>query len=151
MPIDSIPSRFLEQARIRPDAPAYYVRKDGGWLPTSWRDYVSETRKAARALKTLGVKSGGSVCILGFNRPEWVITDIATMLIGGAPAGIYTTCSPTEVAYIVNHAEAKVIIVEDAEQLDKIRAEKEQSIEAEICGSDARNREAFGGMGAHLG
>ena len=97
MPIDSIPSRFLEQARIRPDAPAYYVRKDGGWLPTSWRDYVSETRKAARALKTLGVKSGGSVCILGFNRPEWVITDIATMLIGGAPAGIYTTCSPTEV------------------------------------------------------
>ena len=124
MPIDSIPSRFLEQARIRPDAPAYYVRKDGGWLPTSWRDYVSETRKAARALKTLGVKSGGSVCILGFNRPEWVITDIATMLIGGAPAGIYTTCSPTEVAYIVNHAEAKVIIVEDAEQLDKIRAEK---------------------------
>ena len=124
MPIDSIPSRFLEQARIRPDAPAYYVRKDGGWLPTSWRDYVSETRKAARALKTLGVKSGGSVCILGFNRPEWVITDIATMLIGGAPAGIYTTCSPTEVAYIVNHAEAKVIVVEDEEQLDKIRAEK---------------------------
>ncbi|MEC8051859.1 MAG: AMP-binding protein [Myxococcota bacterium] len=124
MPIDSIPSRFLEQARIRPDAPAYYVRKDGGWLPTSWRDYVSETRKAARALKTLGVKSGGSVCILGFNRPEWVITDIATMLLGGAPAGIYTTCSPTEVAYIVNHAEAKVIIVEDEEQLDKIRAEK---------------------------
>ena len=48
MPIDSIPSRFLEQARIRPDAPAYYVRKDGGWLPTSWRDYVSETRKAAQ-------------------------------------------------------------------------------------------------------
>ena len=46
------------------------------------------------------------------------------MLLGGAPAGIYTTCSPTEVAYIVNHAEAKVIIVEDEEQLDKIRAEK---------------------------
>lgn len=124
MPIDSIPSRFLEQARIRPDAPAYYVRKDGGWLPTSWRDYVGETRKAARALRTLGVKSGGSVCILGFNRPEWVITDIATMLLGGAPAGIYTTCSSTEVAYIVNHAEAKVIVVENEEQLDKIRAEK---------------------------
>ena len=124
MPIDSIPSRFLEQARIRPDAPAYYVRKDGGWLPTSWRDYVSETKKAARALRTLGVKDGGSVCILGFNRPEWVITDIATMLLGGAPAGIYTTCSPTEVAYIVNHAEAKVIVVENEEQLDKIRAEK---------------------------
>ena len=83
-----------------------------------------ETRKAARALKTLGAKSGGSVCILGFNRPEWVITDIATMLIGGAPAGIYTTCSLTEVVYIVNYAEAKVTIVEDAEQLDKIRAEK---------------------------
>ena len=46
------------------------------------------------------------------------------MLLGGAPAGIYTTCSPTEVAYIVNHAEAKVIVVENEEQLDKIRAEK---------------------------
>jgi long-chain acyl-CoA synthetase len=64
------------------------------------------------------------VSILGFNRPEWVIFDVACMAIGGAAAGIYTTCSPSEVRYIIDHAEARVVLVENASQFEKVARER---------------------------
>src|SRR5207253_1826644 len=69
---------------------------------------------------------GGKVALLGFNRPEWVILDHAAMMAGGAAAGIYTTCSAEEVQYIVHHSEALVVLVEDAAQLAKIKAKRDQ-------------------------
>ncbi len=130
MAADTIVSRFMKQAETRPGAPAYHAKKDGSWKATSWSEYVKQVRTAARALLTLevGKKQGNGasdeescVCILGFNRPEWAIVDMATMAIGGAPAGIYTTCSPPEVAYIIGHTEATVVVVEDKDQNDKVK------------------------------
>ena len=121
---DIIPRRLLEQARRRPASAAYYTRVDGVWRPTSWADYVAEVRTAARALLALGFPRGGKVAILGFNRPEWVIFDHAAMMAGGAPAGIYTTCSAEEVQYIVHHSEAHVVLVEDLAQWKKIAAQR---------------------------
>ncbi|MGB5367036.1 MAG: long-chain fatty acid--CoA ligase, partial [Polyangiales bacterium] len=52
------------------------------------------------------------------------VMDIAAMGAGGAPAGIYTTCSPVEVRYIVAHAEAPIILVENENQWRKVLAER---------------------------
>jgi long-subunit acyl-CoA synthetase (AMP-forming) len=82
---DTIVHRLLAQRDRRPSAPAYFVKHHGVWRPTSWRDYVVEIRTAARALIALGLPAGGTVAILGFNRPEWVIFDHAAMMAGGAP------------------------------------------------------------------
>ncbi len=122
---ESIPTRFLAQAETRPGEPAYFVRRpEGGWAETNWRTYVQQARRVARALMALGVERGERVCILGFNRPEWVLMDVGAMLAGGVPAGIYTTCSASEVRYIVDHAEARVVLIEDAGQWEKIEAER---------------------------
>jgi long-chain acyl-CoA synthetase len=121
---DTIPSRLLEQARLRPSAPAYKVRENGVWKATSWSAYAAEVKRAGRALITLGLEPGDCTCILGFNRPEWVVFDVATMAAGGAPAGIYTTSSAEEVQYIANHAEAKVALVENVEQWEKFKAQR---------------------------
>lgn len=124
MPIDSIPRRLIQQAEKNPHNPAYYVRENGTWTSTNWKTYAGEVSQVGRALIALGFEPGQTTCILGFNRPEWVITDLATMGIGGAPAGIYTTSSPSEVAYIVSHAEAPVILCEDVGQWEKVKAER---------------------------
>ena len=123
VPADTIISRLFEQAERRPTWPAYYVRQGGSWRPTNYRDYASEVRDAARALISLGFDKGNNVAVLGFNRPEWAITVLAGMAAGGAAAGIYTTCSSTEVQYIVDHAEAPIVILEDHGQWAKIQAE----------------------------
>lgn len=126
MAIDCIPARAREHANTRPHAPAYFVRDQGEWLPTSWSDYWQQIERCGKALLSRGFTSGDSVCILSFNRPEWTIADMATMAVGGIPAGIYTTNSPTEVQYIAQHCGAKVIFAENLEQwkkIDKVRDE----------------------------
>ncbi|MCA9945202.1 MAG: long-chain fatty acid--CoA ligase [Ardenticatenaceae bacterium] len=122
---DTILHRLHENGRIRPNAPAYYEKIGNAWVPTSWKEYTNQVRQAARALVALGVDVGQNVTILGFNRPEWVIFDLACMMIGGAPAGIYTTNSPSECKYIVENSESSVILVENESQWDKIQQVRE--------------------------
>jgi long-chain acyl-CoA synthetase len=122
---ETIPARLFEQAKVRPTAPAYYVRVAGDWKPTNYADYADQTRCCGKALMGLGLEPGQTTCILGFNRPEWTIMDIATMAVGCVPAGIYTTCSSEEVAYIVGHTEASVVLVENHDQLAKIQEQWE--------------------------
>ena len=124
MATDTIPNRLLQRAKKTPNDPAYYVREGGSWKPTNWGTYADQVTQAGRALIALGFEPGQTVCILGFNRPEWAVMDIAAMGAGGAPAGIYTTCSPVEVRYIVAHAEAPVILVENEAQWRKVLAER---------------------------
>ncbi|MCA9916609.1 MAG: long-chain fatty acid--CoA ligase [Anaerolineales bacterium] len=117
---DTILHRLHENGRIRPNAPAYYEKIGNAWVPTSWKEYTNQVRQAARALVALGVEAGQNVTILGFNRSEWVIFDLASMMVGGAPAGIYTTNSAEECKYIVENSESSVILVENQHQWDKI-------------------------------
>ncbi|RMG90315.1 MAG: long-chain fatty acid--CoA ligase [Chloroflexi bacterium] len=126
MTADTILHRLHRNGREHPNAPAYYVKSNQHWVPTTWRGFLNEVRQAARALIALGVQPGNTTCILGFNRPEWVIFDLATMLVGGAPAGIYTTNSPAEVKYIVEHAESSVILLENEHQWEKVRQIRDQ-------------------------
>jgi long-chain acyl-CoA synthetase len=122
--MELIPARLFKMARERPHAPAYYVRGPGGWKPTPFGTYASEVRAVAKSLIALGFQPRQTTCILGFNRPEWVLMDIATMCAGGAPAGIYTTCSAPEVSYIIRHAESPIVLLENKEQWEKVRAER---------------------------
>jgi long-chain acyl-CoA synthetase len=125
MPADTIPARLLKAGADRGNAPAYHVKSGGGWTTTSWSEYAALTRRVGKALIGLGFEPGQKTTILGFNRPEWLLMDVATMAVGGAPAGIYTSCSPTEVAYIVAHTEAPLVLVEDHDQWAKVQQERD--------------------------
>ena len=124
MTLDSIPFRLFERAAKSPYAPAYYIKEGGRWKPTNWRSYAKQVRTAGKSLMALGVAAKGSVSILGFNRAEWVIFDLAAMSVGAYASGVYTTCSPEEVQYIVHHCEASVILVENADQAAKIAEQR---------------------------
>lgn len=126
MPFDSIPRRLFDQARNRPEAPAFYAKSGGVYRPTRFREYAAIVRRAAKALRALGIGPGKATCVLGFNRPEWVVFHVATMAAGGAAAGIYTSSSAEEVAYIVNHAEAPVVLVENQAQYEKLKRESDK-------------------------
>jgi long-chain acyl-CoA synthetase len=120
IPFETIPGRLFDRAAQSPAAPAYYVKQRGVWVPTGYRLFADQVKRAGKALMALGCRPGSTVSILGFNRPEWVIFDLACMAVGGAPAGIYTTSSPSEIRYIVAHAESPVVLVENAEQWEKV-------------------------------
>lgn len=121
MDIESIPHRLNLHAQQRPQDAAYHEFYDGVWHHRSWRDYHDEVQRAARAMIQLGVSPGASPTILGFNASSWTIGLVAGMAIGGSPAGIYTTNSPQEIEYIVNHSESPILFIENAQQWEKVR------------------------------
>ncbi|OFW55299.1 MAG: hypothetical protein A2V75_03645 [Actinobacteria bacterium RBG_16_70_17] len=98
----------------------YLEKVDGAYRSVDWQGYATAVRRAGRALIGLGLAPGQHVAILGFNRAEWVITYLGAMVAGGAAAGLYTTSSADEVAYMVGHAEAPVVVVEGTEELAKV-------------------------------
>ncbi len=122
MPADTIVNRLLGQAGRRPHHPAYFHKIDGRWRSVTYGAYGEQVCTAGRAMIALGIQPGENVCILGFNRPEWAIFDLAAMAVGGAAAGIYTTSSSEEAGWIVGHAEARLVLVEDECQWQKIAA-----------------------------
>jgi long-chain acyl-CoA synthetase len=115
-----------DHSRRRPDAVAYGEKVAGEWRTTTWLEYDRQVRSCARALLAQGIEPQQTVAILGGNKPEWSILCLAAMSIRAIAVGVYQTCSPEQVAYIVDHAEAPLILVEDWAQLAKIGAERER-------------------------
>ena len=118
---DTIPARLQDTAQQRGTATAYREKFDGAWRPTSWTTYAGQVRQAGNALMALGIEPKDKTAILGFNRPEWSIFHLASMSAGAIPIGIYTTNAPVEVEYVLHHAEARAILVENSMQWEKIR------------------------------
>jgi long-chain acyl-CoA synthetase len=95
-------------------------RQGGEWRDITWRDYGSAVQRVGGALHALGFERGDRVSLLCSNRPEWFFADIGCMSIGGTTAPIYLSNSPDQVAHVVGHSRSRVIVVEGAEQLDKV-------------------------------
>ena len=119
-PITSTVHAFFATAARLGAQPALLRREGGKWQARSWSDYAAEVRRAARALIALGLEKGGAVAIVGPNRPEWLIADLAAMAAGGVPAPIYPTLTPAQTAYVAAHCAAKIAVVHDQKQLDKL-------------------------------
>jgi long-chain acyl-CoA synthetase len=116
----TIPALVMAHSERIAARPAFHVRDGDGWSSISWAGYGEYVRSAAAALITLGVEQGDAVAILGFNRPEWVVFDVAAMAIGATPAGIYSTNSAAECAHVLSHSQARVALVENEAQWEKI-------------------------------
>ena len=106
-------------ARAFGDQPAMKCKRDGLWQTTTWSEYRTQARLAARGFVQLGLQPGQGVAIVGYNCPQWFLSDIGAILAGGVPAGIYTTSSAEQCAYITGHCEAAIAVVENAEHLAK--------------------------------
>jgi long-subunit acyl-CoA synthetase (AMP-forming) len=117
----------LEQtSRAHPGRPAMRVKIEGRWQTTTWQEYRDQAFLAARGFLKLGLASGDGVAILGYNRPEWFLADVAAIAAGGLPAGIYTNSTPEQCHYIAEHAEAAIAVVENEAHLATFLALRER-------------------------
>jgi long-chain acyl-CoA synthetase len=111
---------FLQQAAAQKNRVALRRKDYGIWSRISWSEYGQMVREAAAGLLAIGLEHGDRVAILGDNRPEWLICHLATMTIGCATCGVYSTSASEQVAYVVRHSESKILFVENEEQVDKV-------------------------------
>lgn len=119
---DLVLDRFVRHAQRAPSRPALYAqpKPDAPWQALDWGAFLSRARSFAKALLSHGYKPGEAVAIVGENRPEWVLADVGAMLARGVPAGIYQTSTAEQVAYVVEHSEARVVVLDSRAQLTKL-------------------------------
>jgi len=120
MASQTIIDRFQERVRGIPTEVALRYKENGAWKDITWREYGESVNKAAKGLLSLGFGHGDKISLLSNNRPGWHIADVAAMTLGGATAAIYTSNSPEQVQYIIDHSESRVAFVDTVEQLEKI-------------------------------
>jgi long-chain acyl-CoA synthetase len=101
---------FLKHATAESDNPFLWRKEDGVYRPWSWRRVADEAERLSRAFRQLGLKAGDRVVLVSENRPEWCIADLAVLAAGGITVPAYTTNTEKDHEYILNHAEAAMVI-----------------------------------------
>ena len=102
----------------KPDLLVSKVR--GQWTPVSAAEFDRKTRGFSVGLASLGVDRGDRVAIFSENRPEWPMSDFATLALGGVTVPIYTTYLPPQIEYLLNDSAAKAVVVSGAFELAKV-------------------------------
>lgn len=118
--VNTLPKQLRENAQIFGDKMALREKRFGIWQSITWRDYYERVRNFALGLHEMGFVSEDRLAIIGDNRPEWVISELAAQSLGGASIGVYQDSVVEEVAFLATSANARFIIAEDQEQVDKL-------------------------------
>ena len=107
-------------AEERGGAPAMREKTMGIWRTLSWSAYYERVRNIAAGLAALGFRRGEVLAVVGDNRPALYAAQLAAMALGGVPAPLYQDAAAEELAYVLEHGEACMLVAEDQEQVDKI-------------------------------
>ena len=108
---NSVVSLFNHQCKELKDSPYLWRKVEGKYHSLSWLEIQKKVNALAKGLVSLGILKGDRVVILSENRPEWQIADLAIMSIGGITVPAYTTSTTSDYKHIINHSEARCIIV----------------------------------------
>jgi long-chain acyl-CoA synthetase len=95
-------------------------REAGKWLPVSSRDFGRSVARIARMLHAWGVRAGDRIAILSENRPEWPMTDMASLLLGAVTVPLYTTLTAEQTGFVLNDSGCHTIFLSSDQQLHKI-------------------------------
>ncbi|HZD88488.1 MAG TPA: AMP-binding protein [Pseudolabrys sp.] len=91
----------------------------------TFRQWHARACRLANALIGLGLAKGDRVCILAYNRVEWLEIYTAAALAGVVAVPINFRLGGPEIRYIIENCEAKAFIVQDElmEPVEAVRAE----------------------------
>ena len=126
MSADTLPKLLLRNADSFGDRVALREKEFGIWQSFTWRQTCERARDFCLGLVELGLQKDDKVAVIGDNRPEWLIAELATQSAGALSMGIYQDSAPEEVRYLVDFSDTTFVVAEDQEQVDKLLDVREQ-------------------------
>jgi len=126
IPYRSIPDMLRQNAARLNAKPALRFRKLGNWVTLSYTQFYDRALMVARGLRKLHILPGDKVAILSENRAGWVIADMGILCAGAVTVPVYATNTPEQIAYTINHSEAKLIFISSKTQYRKLLKIRDQ-------------------------
>ena len=120
----TIPKLFVQKARVYGSRVAIREKEFGIWRPITWAQYLENVRLFALGLAALGLRPDDKVAMIGDNRPEGLWAEMAALSGGGVAVWLFQEAMLEEVQYIVNHCDARFLVAEGQEEVDKALAIK---------------------------
>ena len=117
---DTLPAILQSNARTHPDEDAIREKTFGVWQTYSWHQYAYEVRRLALGLAALGFQRGDTLAVIGDNRPRLYCAMLAAQSLGGVSLAVYQDSIAKELGYVLEHAEVRIIVAENEEQIDKL-------------------------------
>ena len=124
--VETLSQLFLNTIKSYPKDDLLLSKKEGKYVPISTEEFADRVKCFSLGLRDLGLEAGDKLIILSENRPEWVISDIANLCLGGITVPIYTSLLPEQIKYIIDDSDAKIVVVSDQGQWQKIEAIKSE-------------------------
>ncbi len=117
---DTFPKLLLYHAERHGARPAVREKDYGIWQTWTWGQVLDQVRALACGLAALGLKRGDTLAIIGDNRPQLYWSMVAAQAIGAVPVPMYQDAVARELHYVMHHADARIAVAEDQEQVDKL-------------------------------
>ena len=121
MEADTVIGLLVEQAGRHASKRLYRHKMGDRWVDVTWAEELERIRGFTLGLLDCGLLQGDRVCILSHTRPDWLTLDVSIQAAGGVVVGIYPTMTGPQTAYIINHCEARFLVVENLELLERIQ------------------------------
>ena len=116
----TIPKLFMQAAKKHWDKKVAMREKEFGiWVPITWKQYYENVKRIALGMVSLGLQREDKVAMIGDNRPEALWAEMAAMCAGGAGVWLFQDSLIDEVKYIIDHSDAKLMVGEGQEEVDK--------------------------------
>ena len=96
-------------------------RVDGTWTPTSSERLLERVENVACAIRDAGLGAGDRVALIAHNCVDWIVCDFAGFFAGCVVVPIYPTQALDHMAYILDHSGARLIFVDSAATLARLR------------------------------
>jgi long-chain acyl-CoA synthetase len=91
-------------------------KKDGRWQDVTWAQVLEEVKTLSEALVAQGVKPGDRVALFGNTSLQWIVCDLAISAAQAITVPIYSSNTPDECRYIINHSETSFLFIDSDEK-----------------------------------
>ncbi|WP_297006492.1 long-chain fatty acid--CoA ligase [uncultured Corynebacterium sp.] len=119
--VRSVGHMLRRRVTATPERRAYsFPTADGSWDVVTWGQLGTQAAEVGAGLVSLDVQPEDRVAIASTTRFEWVLTNYGIMDASAATVTVYPTTIAEDVQFILDDSDAKVVFVEDADQLAKI-------------------------------
>ncbi len=151
MKIENAISRTLPQllkmrAELQPKEIALRQKEFGIWQETTWQAYAEKVKDFALGLYALGLRREDKLAIIADNIPEWCYSELAAQSVGAISVGVYQSSVPSEMAYMLDYVDARIVLAENQEQVDKLLEIREQLPKIEfVIYEDPRGMRSYAG------
>ena len=122
MTFTTVSQMFNHVTNQYPSKELYFYKKENEWVGITGSEIRSTVKDLAFGLQSLSIEKGDNIALLSNNSPRWAMSDYGIICSGAATVSVYPTLIPSQVEYILNDSQSKVVFAENQEQMQKVLA-----------------------------